>query len=72
MVKYILLKKIGEGNKEDECNNVPINREDKLAYPHVKGSSRDDMEPGVPKLQRQHGAMQLELFGYRTPHPLRP
>lgn len=35
MCVLVLFKEVGEREEEKECNNVSVNRVDKLAYAHV-------------------------------------
>ena len=67
-IKNALFKKISKRQEEKKSENVAVDGIDNLADAHVKGSSGDYMETGIPKLQGQHGHVQLEPFGDRTTH----
>nr|GMD93774.1 hypothetical protein B296_00034777 [Ipomoea batatas] len=64
----VLFEKIGEGEEEDEGEDVAIDGEHNLAHAHVKGGSGDDMKAGVSELQGQHGHVELNLLRYGEPH----
>lgn len=67
----ILLQEIGEGKEKEKSDNIAINGENDFAYAHIKGSSGDNVEACIAKLQGQHGQVQLHSFRHRTPHSLR-
>lgn len=64
--RYVLFKEVGEGDEEEQGYNVPVHWINKFAYPHVESSTRNDMEPGVPELQGQHGHVKLHSLGHTT------
>ena len=62
------MKWTGKRNEQEKSDNVAVDWENKFANAHVKGSSWDNMEAGIAKLQGQHGRMQLKPFGDGAPH----